>query len=97
MEQLEPRMGAAAKRLQQLLSDALAQALREGNSPARAHCLQAFSAVGDAASAEQVPAHAACSLQVKGKLCVRGIGPIAQLCCGVHFSAACKGISGWNW
>lgn len=55
VEQLEPRMGAAAQRLQELLSEALAQALREGNAPARAHCLQAFSAVGDAVSAEQVP------------------------------------------
>jgi hypothetical protein len=57
VEQLEPRMGAAAHRLQELLSEALAQALREGNAPARAHCLQAFSAVGDAASAEQVFCH----------------------------------------
>ena len=59
MEQLEPRMGAAAQRLQELLSEALAQALREGNAPARAHCLQAFSAVGDSVSAEQVPCHLA--------------------------------------
>lgn len=55
MEQLEPRMGTAAQKLQALLSDGLAEALREGNASARAHCLQAFSAVGDAASAEQVP------------------------------------------
>ncbi len=54
MEQLEPRMDAAAQKLQALLSEGLAEALREGNASARAHCLQAFSAVGDATSAEQV-------------------------------------------
>ncbi|CAL8471248.1 g10790 [Coccomyxa elongata] len=54
VEQLEPRMDAAAQKLQALLSEGLAEALREGNASARAHCLQAFSAVGDATSAEQI-------------------------------------------
>ena len=58
MEQLEPRMGAAAQKLQALLSEGLVEALREGNASARAHCLQALSAVGDATSAEQVPSSA---------------------------------------
>lgn len=47
-------MAAAAERLQQLLSQGLTQALRDGNASARLHCLQAFAAVGDAGSAEQV-------------------------------------------
>jgi hypothetical protein len=54
VEQLEPRMAAAAGRLQQLLRQGLRQALADGNASARLHCLQAFAAVGDAASAEQV-------------------------------------------
>ena len=54
MQQLEPRMRAGAAKLQQLLSEGLAQALREGNAPARLHCLQAFAAIGDASDAEEV-------------------------------------------
>ena len=54
MQQLEPRMRAGAARLQQLLSEGLAQALREGNASVRLHCLQAFAAVGDASGAEEV-------------------------------------------
>ena len=54
MQQLEPRMKAGAGKLQELLSEGLAQALREGNASAHIHCLQAFAAIGDAAGAEKV-------------------------------------------
>jgi hypothetical protein len=54
VQQLEPRMKAGAGKLQELLSQGLAQALKEGNVPARMHCLQAFAAIGDAAGAENV-------------------------------------------
>ena len=54
MQQLEPRMKAGAGKLQKLLSEGLAQALREGNASAHIHCLQAFAAIGDAAGAEKV-------------------------------------------
>ncbi|BDA46634.1 Conserved oligomeric Golgi complex subunit 2 [Coccomyxa sp. Obi] len=66
VEQLEPRMGAAAQKLQALLSEGLAEALREGNASARAHCLQAFSAVGDAVSAEQIVREVAVAPLVEG-------------------------------
>ena len=54
MEALEPRMEEAGGKLRALLRAGLADALRQGNAPAQAHCLQAFAAVGDAHSAEQV-------------------------------------------
>ena len=54
MQQLEPRMKAGAGKLQELLCQGLAQALKEGNVSAHTHCLQAFAAIGDAAGAEQV-------------------------------------------
>jgi hypothetical protein len=54
VQQLEPRVKAGAGKLQELLSQGLAQALKEGNVPARMHCLQAFAAIGDAAGAEKV-------------------------------------------
>lgn len=54
VQQLEPRMKAGAGKLQELLSEGLAQALKEGNAPAQIHCLQAFAAIGDASGAEQV-------------------------------------------
>ena len=54
VQQLEPRMKAGAGKLQELLSQGLAQALKEGNVSARIHCLQAFAAIGDASGAEKV-------------------------------------------
>ena len=54
MEALEPRMEEAGGKLRALLGAGLAGALRQGNTSAQAHCLQAFAAVGDAHSAEQV-------------------------------------------
>lgn len=54
MQQLDARMKAGAGNLQQLLSQGLAEALKEGNASARLHCLQAFAAIGDASGAEEV-------------------------------------------
>lgn len=54
VQQLEPRMKAGAGKLQELLSEGLAQAMKEGNMSAHIHCLQAFAAIGDASGAEQV-------------------------------------------
>ena len=47
-------MKAGTEKLHELLSQGLAQALKEGNVPAHVHCLQAFAAIGDASGAEKV-------------------------------------------
>ena len=54
LQQLQPRADSAVKRLSSLLSQALDAALREGHQSAVLHCLQAYTAVGDTLSAEQV-------------------------------------------
>ncbi len=54
LQQLQPRADSAVKRLSSLLSQALDTALREGHQSAVLHCLQAYTAVGDTQSAEQV-------------------------------------------
>lgn len=54
LQQLQPRADSAVKRLSRLLSQALDAALREGHQSAVLHCLQAYTAVGDTHSAEQV-------------------------------------------
>ena len=54
LQQLQPRADAAVNRLSALLSQALDAALRGGRESAVQHCLQAYAAVGDTASAEQV-------------------------------------------
>ncbi|CAL5225977.1 g8779 [Coccomyxa viridis] len=54
VQQLEPRMKAGAGKLQELLSEGLAQAVEEGNASAHSFCLQAFAAIGDAAGAEKI-------------------------------------------
>lgn len=54
LQQLRPRADAAVTRLSALLSQALDAALRGGRMSAVLHCLQAYAAVGDTATAEQV-------------------------------------------
>jgi len=54
LQQLQPRADSAVKRLSSFLSQALDAALREGHQSAVLHCLQAYTAVGDTHSAEQV-------------------------------------------
>ncbi|DBA94077.1 TPA: hypothetical protein ACH3X1_001724 [Trebouxia sp. C0004] len=54
LQQLQPRADSAVERLSSLLSQALDAALREGHQSAVLHCLQAYTAVGDTHSAEQV-------------------------------------------
>ncbi|KAA6427855.1 MAG: conserved oligomeric Golgi complex subunit 2-like [Trebouxia sp. A1-2] len=54
LQQLQPRADSAVERLSNLLSQALDAALREGHQSAVLHCLQAYTAVGDTHSAEQV-------------------------------------------
>ena len=65
VEALEPRMEEASGKLRALLRAGLADALRQGNAPAQAHCLQAFAAIGDAHSAEQV-----CTYSARGHACL---------------------------
>jgi len=54
LQQLQPRADSAVKRLSSLLSQALDAALREGHQSAVLHCLQAYTAVGNTHTAEQV-------------------------------------------
>ena len=54
LQQLQPRADAAVNRLSALLSQALDAALRGGRMSAVLHCLQAYAAVGDTATPEQV-------------------------------------------
>ena len=54
IQQLQPRMSAAASRLGVLLAQALQAVLAREVPSARQHCLHAYAAVGDFAGAEQV-------------------------------------------
>lgn len=54
LQQLQPRADSAVERLSNLLRQALDTALKEGHQSAVLHCLQAYTAVGDTHSAEQV-------------------------------------------
>jgi len=54
LQQLQPRADSAVERLSSLLSQALDAALRESHQSAVLHSLQAYTAVGDTHSAEQV-------------------------------------------
>ena len=54
IQQLQPRMSAAASKLGVLLAQALQAVLAREAPSARQHCLHAYAAVGDFAGAEQV-------------------------------------------
>ena len=54
MQALQPRMAAADAQLGALLAEGLQEALQRDDSSARRHCLVAFAAVGNTASAEEV-------------------------------------------
>eukprot|EP00884_Botryococcus_braunii_P005660 jgi/Botrbrau1/15095/Bobra.0255s0008.1 len=82
IQQLQGRMEEAAAQLQVMLAGGLRDALKTGNVSARTYCLQAYAAVGDTSSAEQVVKEAVVKPIVDGVLAAHRqrsrAGPVAE-------------------
>ena len=69
MQALRPRVEAADAQLGSLLAQGLTASLHMDVTSARRHCLAAFAAAGNTASAEQVLVHSATCILLKSLRC----------------------------